>query len=227
MENRVVGGIVSLVVALGLYWVTYGSGPVDPPASPSSAPVESADAPPPRATLTPVVQPVTPEPVDVPMSSEPTPADPSWAPLHGRVRTVLSEELVVDVPPGATRYEAFDAKLDAVDARTTELDALIVELTELAESSPDPLTRVDALTSLGETYQALAESIAQTPVPDWERPRAQRRQRNDLNQRQAIAEDKARMVFQTAQHEVGATSVPLGTDLSRRLSVGLESSRLD
>jgi hypothetical protein len=227
MQQRVISAIVSLAVALGLYWVAFGTGPrAEPELEPSAQPGPAPE--PVVRRVVPLSDPApepAPEPAPPPASAEPLPQDPAWGPLHGRLQRVLAEGVDVDVPVDATRYEAFDLKMDAVDRRTTELDALIVEFTALAETSTDPLTRVDALTSLGETYQALSDTLADTPVPDWERPRARRRLEADLEVRQAIADDKARMVYQMAQQEVGASGVPLGTDLSRRLATGLESTR--
>ncbi len=229
MNHRMIGALVSLVVALGLYWVAFGTGPTGEP-SIEPQPVDVGEPEPVVRKVVPLAPPEpepapTPRPVEAPPSTEPQPSDPAWAPLHGRFRRVLSETPDVDVPPDVTRYEAYDLEMDAIDRRTTELDALIVELTELAESTGDPLTRVDALTSLGETYQALSDNYAETPMPDWARPRRRQQLQNDLDQRQAIADDKARMVYQMAQQEAGTSGVALGADLSGRLQAGLQSTR--
>ncbi|MCB9679681.1 MAG: hypothetical protein H6737_31530 [Alphaproteobacteria bacterium] len=163
-----------------------------------------------------------------PSASEPAPvapppdvpSDPRWAPLHGRFRDVMAGHVQVVVPDDATPAEAQELQLDAIDVRSTELDDLIVELTELAETSTDVPTKVDALTSLGEVYLELSETVESTPVPDWMRPRRAARMEEDIANRSAVAIDKARMVFGMAQAAGGDA---LGADAAARIRAGLEA----
>ncbi|MEZ4319375.1 MAG: hypothetical protein R3F61_17810 [Myxococcota bacterium] len=218
-RHVLIAGIVAAAGLLGL-WVLSPGG--DAPVA--EAAVQTPDSPGPRITRFEAPDGVggseVPEPkAPVPAAQEP--ADPAWPALHGKFRRVMGSHLEVVVPEDATDAEAQELRMDAVDVRSEELDDLIVELTELAETTPDRATKIDALVSLGEVYLELASTIGSTPVPDWMKPRRAERMQADLDQREAVALDQARMVLGMAQSTGGDA---MGTEMAQRIRAGLAAA---
>lgn len=198
--------VVVVVLAGGAAWWALGEpspGPVAGPPIASEAPsravrtFESA----PDVANAPDAEPET---APAPERPHPAPSDPRWSGVRDHFQGVMGSRIRVVVPDDATPYEAHDLRMDATDTRLSELDDVVAELLDLIETSADPSVRLEARVSLGEAYLEMESAVADTPVPDFARPRKQRRLQADIDERAAVARDKARMVLESAQTRHGA-----------------------
>lgn len=143
----------------------------------------------------------------------PLPED--WLGMREEIAGTLTFELA---PP---RAEPTRRDLRLYNRRTRErrqlLNAYEAELVDFIETEADPYVRLDAEVLLAEVYLEQADVLDRTWIPDALGDRQARRRIRNLENRAAIARDKALMVTGIAQTEAEPLQLPVGDEVAGRL----------